>query len=263
MDAANPSSASYAWRSIIRGREVIKKGAIWRIGDGKFVDVWADRWLPRKYSPRVLSSRLDELTDSKVCSLIDVDQKQWKIEFLQREHQNAQPGQSDVSRLKPLWQAIWNLPVPSKVKNLVWRATKNSLPTKDNLVRRKIIQNGRCDVCREHTEDVKHALYSCPKLAELWKKMSQWTHMNRARERVEVFSRHNTVPVAPVGRQPARWQPPELGLYKVNVDGALFDADNTAGLGVVIRNEQGQVMVSLSERLPLPSSVIEVEAFAA
>ena len=177
--------------------------------------MWADRWLPRKYSPRVLSARPDELTDSKVCSLIDGDQKQWKTEvlenmllgfeaeiirtiplccteqpdvltwpynpreeytvksgyqFLQREHQNAQHGQSDVSRLKLLWQAIWNLLVPSKVKNLVWRATKNSLPTKDNLVRRKIIQNGSCDVCREHTEDVKHALYSCPKLVELWKK---------------------------------------------------------------------------------------------
>lgn len=80
---ANPSFASYAWRSIIWGREVIKKGAIWRIGDGKFVDIWVDRWLPRKYSPRVLSSRRDELTDSKVCSLIDRDQKQWKTEVLE------------------------------------------------------------------------------------------------------------------------------------------------------------------------------------
>ena len=34
MEATNLSSASYAWRSIIRGREVIKKWAIWRIGDG-------------------------------------------------------------------------------------------------------------------------------------------------------------------------------------------------------------------------------------
>ena len=80
---------------------------------------------------------------------------------------------------------------------------------------------------------------------------------------MEVFSWHNIVPVAPVGRQPARWQPLGPGLYKVNVDGALFNADNTAGLGVVIRNEQGQVMVSLSEHLPLPSLVIEVEALAA
>ena len=48
MEAVNPSSASYAWRSIIRDREVIKKGAIWRIVDGKSVDIWANSWLPRK-----------------------------------------------------------------------------------------------------------------------------------------------------------------------------------------------------------------------
>ena len=59
IKAANPSSASYAWRSIIRGREIIKKkGAIWRIGDGQSVDIWVDRWLPRKYCCRVLSPRL-------------------------------------------------------------------------------------------------------------------------------------------------------------------------------------------------------------
>ena len=60
--------------------------------------------------------------------------------------------------------------MPSKVKNLVWRATKKSLPSKDNLVQRKIIQDAYYDACQEHIEDVKHALYSCSKLEELWKK---------------------------------------------------------------------------------------------
>ena len=186
----------------------------------------ADRWLPRKYSPRVLSPRLEALLGAKVCSLIDAEQRQWKIEvlentlisfeveiirtiplsrtnqldvltwpynpkgeytvkvgyqFLQKEFQNTQPGQSDLSRLEPLWQAIWNLPVLSKVKNLIWRATKNSLPSKDNLVRQKIIQDAGCEACREHNEDVKHALYSCLKLEELWKKMPLWNHENLRR----------------------------------------------------------------------------------
>ncbi|KAL0007018.1 hypothetical protein SO802_008520 [Lithocarpus litseifolius] len=225
-DMANPSSASYAWHSIIRGREVIKKGAIWRIGDGQSVDIWADSWLPRKYSPRVLSLRPEIMIGAKVCSLIDMEQKQWRTEvldnmmlrfeveiirtiplcrtnqldvltwpynpkgeytvksgyqFLQSEFQNTQPGQSDWSRLKPLWQAFWNLLVPSKVKNLVWRATKNSFPSKDNLVRRKIIQDGCCDAPREYTEDVKHTLYSYPKLDELWQKVPQWNHENLKR----------------------------------------------------------------------------------
>ena len=83
MEAANPSSASYAWRSIIRDREVIKKGAIWRIVDGKSVDIWADSWLPRKYSPRVLSPQPKALIGAKMCSLIDAEQRQWKIKVLE------------------------------------------------------------------------------------------------------------------------------------------------------------------------------------
>jgi len=35
MEATCPSSASYAWKRIIKGKDVIKRGAIWRIGDGK------------------------------------------------------------------------------------------------------------------------------------------------------------------------------------------------------------------------------------
>ena len=47
------------------------------------------------------------------------------------------------------------------------------------------------------------------------------------------------------------------------MDGALFATDNIVGLGVVIRNEHGQVMASLFERIPLPSTVLEVEVLAA
>ena len=57
--------------------------------------------------------------------------------------------------------------------------------------------------------------------------------------------------------------PPSSGQYKVNVDGALFSANNTAGLGMVIRNENGQVMASLFEHIPLPLTMIEVEKLAA
>ena len=267
------------------------------------IDVDQKRWKTEVVENMLLRFEVEIIRTIPLCRTDQPDVLTWPYnpkgeytvkygyQFLQRELQNTQLGQSDGLRLKPLWQAIWNLPVPSKVKNLVWRATKNSLPTKDNLVRRKIIQNGCCDACREHTEDVKYAVYSCPKLDELWKRVPQWNHENlrramnfvdligtvfvenreptlfstvvwalwtlrnnlrmgkntetlvhllqRARERVSDFLLHNTAPVVPMGRPPVRWQPPGPSLYKVNVDGALFDVDNTAGLGVVIRNEHG------------------------
>ena len=49
----------------------------------------------------------------------------------------------------------------------------------------------------------------------------------------------------------------------MNFDDALFTVENNAGLGVVICNEEGQVMVSLSQKTTLPFTAIEVEAMAA
>ena len=62
------------------------------------------------------------------------------------------------------------------MRNLVWRATKNSLPTKTNLVKRKIITNSTCKSCQQANEDVCHALFHCPKLSDLWNKVPLWNH---------------------------------------------------------------------------------------
>ena len=43
---ANPSiNGSYAWKSILSTRDVVRKGMVWRIGDGKKVSLKEDKWL--------------------------------------------------------------------------------------------------------------------------------------------------------------------------------------------------------------------------
>ena len=42
------------------------------------------------------------------------------------------------------------------------------------------------------------------------------------------------------------WQAPVQHAYKVNFDGAIFAGEGLVGLGVVIRNDHGLIMASLT-----------------
>ena len=66
-----------------------------------------------------------------------------------------------------------------------------------------------------------------------------------------------------IQRQPHRWAPPEPGNYKANYDGAYFAQEEAAGIGVMVRNDLGQVMASIAEKLAMPPIVEILEAMAA
>ena len=62
--------------------------------------------------------------------------------------------------------------------------------------------------------------------------------------------------------QSEHWVPPDLPFYKANFDGALFRDSSSVGIGVVVRDFEGNVIGALFERIGLPASVVEVEALA-
>lgn len=61
---------------------MIRRGAIWRIGDGQSVQVWRDNWLPGKIMARVLSPCRDEDGDAKVSMFTESENCRWKEEIL-------------------------------------------------------------------------------------------------------------------------------------------------------------------------------------
>ena len=66
-----------------------------------------------------------------------------------------------------------------------------------------------------------------------------------------------------VHRNHVRWRPPNDDEVKINYDGAIFSEEGRAGLGVVCRSSDGVVLASLSEQIPLPATIPQVEALAA
>ena len=55
LEAQELASGSYAWKSILKGREVIQMGARFRVGNGKSIKIWQHHWLPIKHPPLVSS----------------------------------------------------------------------------------------------------------------------------------------------------------------------------------------------------------------
>ena len=62
---------SFAWKSILKGRDTIQKGMKWRVGSGRSIAVFKDQWLPCEGSGRVLSPPLEHDQNLKVADLMD------------------------------------------------------------------------------------------------------------------------------------------------------------------------------------------------
>ena len=50
---------------------------------------------------------------------------------------------------------------------------------------------------------------------------------------------------------------------KANFDGAIFEDISVAGIGVVVRNEHGEVVAAMAEKVPILDSVFTLETLAA
>ena len=53
-----------------------------------------------------------------------------------------------------------------------------------------------------------------------------------------------------------------MGLCKINVDGAIFPTKKLAGIGVVIRDQQGKLLAALCRKIRAQMGALEVEAKA-
>ena len=81
--------------------------------------------------------------------------------------------------------------MPSKIKNFVWRASREALLVKYNLCRRKITQDGQCEVCKTGDKDCSHAIFFCFDVQVLWNADPQWRWLEEMKGRgiKDIFNR--------------------------------------------------------------------------
>ena len=68
---------------------------------------------------------------------------------------------SDQSQQRWFWRKIWDLPLPHKVCHFTWQACRDILPTKVNLMRRKVVNDQLCVECGLEDETTGHLFWTC------------------------------------------------------------------------------------------------------
>jgi len=75
---------SFTWRSILKGRAVLKEGCYWKIGSGSQVKIWRDRWLPKSPNHKIVTLPQGLDIEATVHELIDHQRRCWHAQLIRQ-----------------------------------------------------------------------------------------------------------------------------------------------------------------------------------
>lgn len=82
--------------------------------------------------------------------------------FVDLQHKKRQQEESSNGSIaNGSWKRIWQLEVPSVVKTFLWKAVHNILLIRQNLYKRKIVENPFCSIYHMEEESITHVIWRC------------------------------------------------------------------------------------------------------
>lgn len=84
LDASCGKKPSFVWHSIQSSSYLVREGLVWRVGNGKTIRIWKDRWFTSLTTYRVISPPMILDSTSTVSKLIDEDMKWWNYAMLEQ-----------------------------------------------------------------------------------------------------------------------------------------------------------------------------------
>ena len=57
MNAILKKGSSFTWQSIMAGVDSLRNGYIWRVENGKNIDIWGDAWIPDSANRKIITPR--------------------------------------------------------------------------------------------------------------------------------------------------------------------------------------------------------------
>jgi len=193
---------------------VVKQGARWRIGSGVNIPFLGAHWLNDGLSLSTTNPIFEPLMQVKLSEFIDQELKILKAPLIHNlfDAHTAQlilntpleplvtedkmiwkEEKSDKYSVKSayricvveiadkshmhvhgLWNLIWKLKVPPKIKIVYWRVCRGCFPTHTHLSSRGVSCPLDCVQCNNNYEDSIHILIECPKVVQVWRDANLW-----------------------------------------------------------------------------------------
>nr|WMB96745.1 hypothetical protein [Solanum melongena] len=204
MQAVARTGDSSTWRGILKGREILCNGLGVGIINGQNTKFWLDEWLPCgpliQYATTAISEQDCELSVAEFCD----EYGSWnfsRIEDTLPEEQilqissiwiNPTDPNDDIvfwklesdgnfstksayeSQLQTLpmrnsiWNHVWSLKCPNKLRIFVWRLVHGVIPTAEFLHHRHMTSQVLCFRCTQQVETSLHALRDCHRAKQTW-----------------------------------------------------------------------------------------------
>ncbi|XP_058195012.1 uncharacterized protein LOC131311532 [Rhododendron vialii] len=84
LTAVRGKKASWAWTSMLKGREVLCKGLRWQVSGGREINFWEDKWVPSIQNFKVNTPKPHGCQIQKVSEVIRPGMQGWDVNKLRR-----------------------------------------------------------------------------------------------------------------------------------------------------------------------------------
>ncbi|KAH9735301.1 polyubiquitin 3 [Citrus sinensis] len=219
------SKPSFVWRSILWGRQVLCKGSRWRIRNGEKMYIYKSNWIPK---PKTLKPGSPQTLPS--CAVVAelIRNQQWKEEVIA---QHFMKDEAATILSIPLLKS----PQPDQ---LIWHYDKHGNYS---------VKSGNILIFKGKREDPHLSVARAIGILDSYRRIKTLADQ--------------TIPIDQSCNQQA-WTPPPNGWFKVNVDVAIKLSDQTAGLGVIIRDSGGKAIAAAVQKVSFRGDVVYMEAAA-
>ncbi|PWA66526.1 RNA-directed DNA polymerase, eukaryota, Reverse transcriptase zinc-binding domain protein [Artemisia annua] len=207
------STDSWSWKTILELRNDVENHVKYKIGDGKTISAWYDRWNDQQALAKTINRRdiysAGFNDQNKLCDLLDTNGWKWPQEWYTKYEctQSLTVPTLSSSPDVPVWvnnngrevkfatsqvwkdmrsddakvcwnKLVWYPQCIPKHSFVLWLAIKNKLLTQDKLLKwypSKVLQ---CSLCNNGTDSHDHLFFQCNYAQEVWTEIKKMAKIN-------------------------------------------------------------------------------------